>query len=317
MASAALTPYIPGQVKVGVTYIANEDRITEDGFSEPLTTYAQGWRDNSPIMEDLQSIAPSVPVARRFDYKTSPKAEAFLIDIDDIRAPMGDFKRIEYTGGEETEKTDNKGLVFRVEKGTSDKSKQRKIALTIQRLYRSELVRAGKILQGLTNGSAKVWGPDSDPDADLILGIEKSADQTGVQPNVVIFDSKAWAIRQIAHRSSDKAGGMASASLTKEQLADLLGVEKVIVLKERFTIKKGQGAKEKILSTPAVFITNIDQLAMEDDPSAIKRFVSQDGEIRVHVDDHHAKFEDITVEHYSKIIGTSGIGTIRYNVSQE
>src|SRR6266545_2172698 len=47
---------------------ANAARLTEAYFSEPLTTYAAGWKDPNDINATLEFFAPAVPVNRRFEY---------------------------------------------------------------------------------------------------------------------------------------------------------------------------------------------------------------------------------------------------------
>src|SRR5882724_9479283 len=100
--------YEPGQV-----LFANSSRFLETYFSEPLTNYAVGWRDPSDIGASLQFIAPAVPVGRRFEWKQAANAEEFLSEvIDDQRAIGSDFKRVEYTAADVSDKTLNKGLTY-------------------------------------------------------------------------------------------------------------------------------------------------------------------------------------------------------------
>src|ERR1700722_17210890 len=100
--------YDPGRV-----LFANSSRFLEAYFSEPLTNYAVGWRDPNNIEASLQFIAPSVPVGRRFEWKKANNAEEFLSEvIDDERAVGSDFKRVEYTASDVTDKTLNKGLTY-------------------------------------------------------------------------------------------------------------------------------------------------------------------------------------------------------------
>jgi hypothetical protein len=63
--------YLPqdtGNLTPGVACMANTSRFIEAHFSEPLTTYATGWRDPEGLQDLLDFVAPPVEVPRRFEY---------------------------------------------------------------------------------------------------------------------------------------------------------------------------------------------------------------------------------------------------------
>src|SRR5471030_2491935 len=92
--------YEPGQI-----LFANDSRFLETYFSEPLTNYAVGWRDPSDTAASLQFIAPAVPVGRRFEWKQAANAEEFLSEVIDDESALGsDFKRVEYSAKDVTDK---------------------------------------------------------------------------------------------------------------------------------------------------------------------------------------------------------------------
>src|SRR5437016_1727309 len=102
-------PDTGGGYEAGQVLFANDARFLETYFSEPLTTYAVGWRDPNDIQGTLDFIAPPVPVGRRFEWKKANNAEEFLSEVvDDQRAIGSDFKRVEFTASDVTDKTHNK-----------------------------------------------------------------------------------------------------------------------------------------------------------------------------------------------------------------
>ena len=69
-----------------------------------------GWRDPNNIEATINVIAPPVPVGRRFEWKSADNAEEFLSEVvDDQRAIGSDFKRVEYTATDVSDKTINQG----------------------------------------------------------------------------------------------------------------------------------------------------------------------------------------------------------------
>src|SRR5215471_6834255 len=99
-----------GSILPGQICLANESRFNSAFFSEPLTTYAAGWRDPNNLEALLDFLAPPVQVGRRFEYKQADNSESFLSDTDDMRAIGADSKRVEYNGSTVQDKTCNKGL---------------------------------------------------------------------------------------------------------------------------------------------------------------------------------------------------------------
>ena len=93
--------------------LANDAAYSEEQFSEPLTTYATGWKDPEDNQGLVAMLAPDVEVGRRFEFKQGINTEEFLTEVDDIRAIGSEFKRVLYTGTTALGKTLNKGLAYR------------------------------------------------------------------------------------------------------------------------------------------------------------------------------------------------------------
>src|SRR5262249_53003161 len=131
---------VPGRI-----FLPNESRFNSAFYSEPLTTYATGWRDPNNIEALLDFVAPPVQVGRRFEYKKADNAEAFLSETDDARSIGSDFKRVEYHSSSINEKTTNRGLTMRVDldvAGEIPNWREIYTARLLQRILRNELRRA-------------------------------------------------------------------------------------------------------------------------------------------------------------------------------
>lgn len=299
--------------RTGEIYIANESRFVESNFSEPLTTYATGWKDPNNIEETLEHVAPVVPVGRRFEFASATNAEEFLSEVDDIRAIGAAFKRIEYTSHKTNAKTLNKGLTIRVDDDNVAELPNWEQVYTgriLRRLWRNELRRAVTLLIAAGTNTAVTWnqtlGKDPDMDAETVLIAFQDA--AGVPATRGLYGRNAWNKRKLSHRFQNTAGGFASAGLTPDEVAEALGIDALKVSNERYQLTAT--TKSKVVPDVAVFY-NAEENQSPEDPSNIKRFVSPTlggTPVRVYVERIGAKFTDITVEHYSNIIITSTLG---------
>ena len=306
---------VPGQI-----YLANEARFVSTFYSEALTGYVTGWKDPNDIQGTLDFLFPPVMANRRFEFKKTDNAEAFLSETDDLRAIGADFKRVEYTGTTVNEKTLNKGLSVVVDlDNVADQGnwREQKTAMLMQRLWRNELRRAVTVAAASAANTAKTWDTTAgkDPDLDVLTDLIAGVDGAGFRCNRLLFGDVAWNKRAIAHRAQNTAGGFASASLTQEQLAGLLGVQGVKVSRERYTT--AAATKGKV--TPDIVLEFYAQdNATEDDPSHFKRFWSPvlgGGMFRVYEQQVTAKLYVITVEHYSNLVVAHTIGVRKLTIS--
>ena len=67
---------------------ANENRFSAGNYSEALTSFTVGWNDPENTAKILDFIAPPIAVGRRFEFKRSDNAQAFLSENDDVRATV-------------------------------------------------------------------------------------------------------------------------------------------------------------------------------------------------------------------------------------
>ena len=310
--------------------MANASRFTEAYFQEPLTNYALGWgRSNPEVADMLEFIAPAVQTSRRFEYAAGVNVEGYLSETDDIRAIGADFKRVEYSSTKVTSKTYNKGLTIRVDEDQIDGMPNWQFVYTdrlMRRLHLNDFRRAAVLLKAAATDGAVTWDatagkdPDADAAAALIAG-NTALGNPGL--NRGIYGTTAWQKRFLSLRAQSHAGGFASSALTPSQLAALLGMDDIKISREVYATggaaltTKGTVIDTTIGTTGIVLFYNAQAGQTQDDPSSIKRFVSNtaSGGFRVYLQSVAAKLWDLTVEHYSNIVVTSSTGVRQLTVS--
>lgn len=313
-------PDKPG-IYVGAQALANAQ--SDNIYREPVTEYVTGWMERQSIEADLNAIAPRVDCNQQFSFAKRDNDDSFLSESDDIRAPYNEFKRIDFKGEMVDSSTQDKGLTLRLDKRNlpaGGNAVERAAQNLMMRVMRNELRRAWGIIDGL-DGSAtsKTWDGTAgqDPDMDVLNSLEAAADSSGVYPNTVIYGATAWTKRLLTLRKQTHAGGFATSGLTKEQLADFLGVDQVIILRERYVTKRA-GTKTKV-ATGQVVSCYLSPFPTFDDASNCKRFVSPSedggGDYAIYVDDTHSRFIDITATTNSRILAPTTLGADELAIS--
>lgn len=315
-----MIPADNGSIAPGMVVAANEARFTEQFFSEPLTTFAVGFRDPNDIQGMLEFVAPVVRTGKRFEFKKADSDQEFYSEADDVRAIGADFKRVEFSGTSVTSRTHNKGLTIRVDLDQVDGQpnwREVTVGRLMRRIFRNEFRRAVTGLSGAATNTAKTWDTSTpkDPDTDLLSAIIAATGKSGVAPNRILYGQTAAAKRIITLRAQNLAGQANSSVLTPAQLADFLGVEDVRVSRERYTTA-AQTKSEIVSNLVLGFFAEAGQST--EDASNIKRFVSPvegGGDVRVYEQQVSAKLVDITVEHHSNIVITSTLGILKLTIS--
>jgi hypothetical protein len=304
-------PHDTGHNPRGVIHLANASRFNAANLSQPLTTFAVGWKDPN-LQATLDAVAPAVPVPKRFSFKKTTNAEAFLSETDDIRAVGAAFKRVEYTGTEVESRCLNKGLTVLLDKDEDLMDEEAVVGRLQTRILRSDLRRAFVALLAAATNDNKTWNSSADPDSDIARMMSDSGDTAGLEPNVVVIGASAW-LKRFQSLSAQATSGGFRASLTPAQLADLLGLERIVISRERY--QSGTSAKSQVLGAYVLAY-----LAMQgqgkDDPSAIKRFTtpaSGGGQWAVFREEKNNGVE-LTVEHYSNLVIT-GVGIRKLTIS--
>lgn len=300
--------------------LANATRFTEAYFSEPLTTFAVGFRDPSDLQAALEFVAPRVSVGRRFEYASTVNKEEFYSETDDIRSIGSNFKAAKYSSTKTNAKTYNKGLTLPVdmdEVADQPNWREQKTAKLLRRLYRNDLRRAIALLSANATNSAKTWDTTAlkDPDHDLLTDLIAGGAALGFNVNRVLFGMTAWAKRLLSLRAQNLKGQGNSSTMTPVELAQWLGVEGVNVSRERYT--SSATARTEIVNN--LVLEFFAESGMDtEDASNIKRFVSPvdgGGDVRVYEQQVSAKIIEITVEHYSNIVCTSTLGLRKLTIS--
>ncbi len=319
-----------GTIKPGEVYLANESVFQQQYFDEPATLYAVGWRDPSNIEDALEFFAPQVSVPRRFTYKEFTNIEEFLSDgaNDDLRAIGAEFPTVKYTGTETHARTDNRGLRIRIDldevadptsalAGGLPVYQARAVEKLRRRLNRNSLRRSIALLSAAATNTAKTWDTTAgkDPDQDVLTDLVTGATARGMRSNRIGYGETAWTKRGLSLRAQNTAGGYASASLTPEALAMLLGIDQVHIDHARYSASGA--ALAEIVNNLVLMFFALSGADVED-ASNIKRFTSPvegGGPVRVYVQQVTSKLVDITVEHYELIKVTSTLGIRKFTVS--
>ena len=309
------------QHPIGTIVAANDDLLVEANFSEPLTSYATGWRDPADLQGALDFVCPSVVVGRRFEFAQATNAEEFYSEIDDVRAAGADFKRVEYTSSKALGITLNKGLTLRVDRDQIQNNpqwQQQAVDRLMRRLLRNEYRRAITIITAAATNTAKTWDGNAgeDPDQDVITDLIAAADASGVPANRVLYSANSWNKRGLSYRlQTSRAGTLSLATYTPDQVAGVFGVDAVQINRSRY--QATATSKSQIVGSEVIEFYAEDGLG-QDDPSNIKRFISNTdagGRFAVYVQPFGSKLWDVTVEHYSNIVVTSTLGLRTLTIS--
>ncbi len=302
----------------GKIITANENRFTAGNFSEALTAFSAGWIDPENTAKILDFIAPPIPVGRGFEFKRSDNAQAFYSENDDVRSIGAEFKRVRYDGESVNEKTLNKGLTIRVDHDeiAGDDWQERYVQMLLQRLLRNELRRAVAALDTIAESQQPAdWEGVENPDADIRKMLSEAADESGIRPNRLLFGESAWDKRMTCLESQNSAVAFKGAAMAQSELAAKFLIDGCEIISSRF--QSGATEKSKILGD-TIYAFFAQNTVSKDEPSNLKRFYTPNeygSPFRVYCDEH-AKYTDITVEHYSSIVATSKLGVRKLTINQ-
>lgn len=301
----------------------NASLIDQAYFSEGLTNYAVGFREDPEVDASLEFYAPMVPVARKFSYAVWDNAEEFLADDSDERPIGGDFKQVEYTSTKVDAKTANRGLQICVdldEIGGIPNWEEMYTNKLLRRIKRNSLKRAVALISGTATNTAKTWDTTAakDPDQDVISELVTAGDLTGIRPNRIGYGDTSWSKRLLSHRAQATAGGFASAGMTPEQVAAFMQVDEVQVTKSRYTASS-TARTQIVANLVLMFLAQSGQDT--EDPSNIKRFVSMGaseqggGQYQVYSQRVSAKRHIIAVGNYEQTKLVSSTGMRKFTIS--
>jgi len=299
----------------GIVLAANDANFDSAHLSEPLTEFVAENVDEEGLDVILEGMAPSVPVGPAFTYLKADNKEAFqaAINDEDKREIGGEFGKVKPKGSQENGRTVNKGLTMIIDndQGGEDPAVQQRAVMNLRnRLLRTEIYRVEALLEANDTALTPNWGASNtaaDPDGNILYDLELGGDARGIDSNVVVFMGSAWTTRFLSLGLGSNAARHQTRNLTPAQLADLLGVDKVLRAKIRY--QSSATAKTKI-GEGKVYSYYAKPGAMTNDPSNIKRFVTAvpgGGFFRIYIQPI-LKRTAVTVEHYSTIDLTSALG---------
>jgi hypothetical protein len=297
----------------GQVALAHEAAFNAAFLSEGLTGYAVGFPGTADLAAELDMLAPPVTVADLFEYHVESSAEAFLTETDDsdVRAVGAEFKTVRVTGSKVTAALKHKGLTKRLDVrqiAADPMAKEKAVASLKARLLRAEIYRAAQMLYAAVTPGSKTWTTgdgDTDPDTDVLESIAGMLTAAGVLPNRAVYSTGAWIKRVKGLRMRLDAGGFANAGFSEQQLADFLGVDKVLRSRSARTVSAA-GGKAGIVGANRVYVFNAQDQIGPEDPSNIKRFVN--GTFEVFEQQVSSATVDITVAHLSLVSVTSTLG---------
>ncbi len=296
---------------------AANDRMADSQFSEALTNFAAGVRDEN-AQKLLDFIAPAIRSGRRFEFRKQKDAILWT-DDSDLRAVGADFKRLSVDGEIENSSTLNRGLVIRIDNDERyDGIEEEKTQALIRRLIRSECKRAVALLKTAAgSATAKNWltgSSKTDPDSDLV---DLAAALTnGMDANRMVFGRGAWNARFKAYRASETSYAGAAARDGAAQIADMIGVDAIYRSSERYATKTGKNS-DLFSSNYVIAFVGCDNPVDGLDASVVKRFWTpcEGGEMFRVYREERPKYVDITVEHYSRLLTTVADGAKAITVS--
>jgi hypothetical protein len=307
--------------------MSNDANFDASNLSEPLTQFVSRISDDEGLEEELDLLAPPVPVGRYFSYLLADPAEEFQkddTDDSDIRAIGGEFQKLFVKGTQATGKTDNKGLIIILDhdqNGRDPAVRENAVRRLKNRLVRSDHSRYFSLLStnavAATYSSGTInWGTSAtsaDPDNDLMQLVLEASDDLGTQINRLVTSGTNWARRFSALANKANPALTVTRTMTQDQIAQLLMIRKFVTTSRRYqsgmTMSTATPKKAQIAGTN-IYATYVDPDISPDDKSNVKRFVTmQDGgKFRVWMREN-AKTTEILVEHYSvlKAIHTLGL----------
>ena len=311
-----------GAPSKGVATLANESLFNNTFFSQPLTDFAVGYRNQE---EDLQAmldyLAPAVKAPRKFQYRVMNNKAAFdaITDGSDERALYGEFKVVTTHDGIVDDHTVSKGLTTIIDKDEREENPnvlEERTAWLKQLQLRADLLRAVALLNSLATNTAKTWsGSSGTPDMDLRAAIKASRESMGLQPNRALYGGGAWDARLALLDKQNTAGAFAGLMRLESELARYARLREIRVNDLVYSVASG---KQEIVTDNKVFVFSAYNEISTRDASNVKRFwspVMGGGEWAVYVDETAAEIIKLTVHHKNKIVSPNTLGVRTLTIS--
>jgi hypothetical protein len=304
LAGARLPAYTPGaDTPHGVITTANASLFAQAHFSEPMTSYATGWRDPYSFDARCEFLAPSImPSGDYFEYITYENAEAFFSDgqYDDLRAIGADFKTVDFTSDKVWQKIPNRGLRIVLDWDrikTMANWEQYYTGMLLQRIKRNAFRRKVALAIASATNVPLVWDPAgaADPDNDLVTEVQATGDVSGITPNRALWGIGAQLLRFATYGATNTAKAMTGRLLTPVEASSKIGLEAQV---DESRYQSGI-TKARILGSQVILFNAYG--TSTEDPSNFKTAkgpTQQGGETAVYVRQLSVKQWEIVVEVY-------------------
>lgn len=315
MATAMPAPFILGRdLPHEAITTANASLFVQAHFSEPLTTYATGWRSAQDLDALAEFLAPTLPgTGERYEHITFPNAEAFLSDVnqdDDLRAIGGDFKTADYTQAKTSRTVPNRGLRIVLDydriKGQPN-WQEFYTGMLMQRLKRNAVRRKYALAIASGTDVPLVWDAAgaADPDYDIVNQAQLSGDTTGITPTHALGGIGAELLRMACYGASNTPKGYAGRTLTLAQALQKAGLAARL---DETRYQSGTG-KTRVVGAKVILFTSAPTSTV--DPSnfkTAKASTQQGGLYAVYVRQLTVKQWEIVVECYETEFCASTLG---------
>lgn len=304
---------------------ANAEFFGSTHFSEPMTTYALGWKDPAGWDELQEFIAPSInPPAEYFEHAQFNNAEEFLSDgsNDDLRAINANFKDVDYTQSLVFRRVNNRGLRIELDYDRIKNINNWQSIYTaklMSRLKRNQVRRAVALAIASASTSTLHWttSPTRLPDSSLAYERSLSADASGIKPNRILIGETAWQNRIDCLGSlgtgANQFAAAAELARTVEQLGAWLGMD------ARLDTARYQSGttKTRLLDNLILMFTGNAGVDMEDSSNFKLAWTACANGTRwaVYVRQLSVKKWEIVVEHYELLFCPSVLGVLALTAS--
>ncbi len=315
-------PYNPGaDPRPGMITTANASLFVEAHFSEPLTTYATGWRPTDNLDELCEFLAPTIPgTGERYEHITYPNAEAFLSDVnadDDLRAIGSDFKEVTASSDKVTRTVPNRGLRIVLDQDrikTMPNWQQHYTGLLLRRLQLNAWRRKVALAVAAAAGASLTWDAagTADPDYALANQVALSGDASGIRPTSALWGRGASLLRYQCVGATNAAKAVAGRMITEVEASRKAGLD-ARVDDTRYQVGAG---KSRVLDNSVLLFTSAP--TGTEDPSnfkTAKAATSQGGLRAVYVRQLSVKLWEIVVECYEAEFCASTLGVRALNIS--
>ena len=313
-----------GNAEAGKIMMANESAFQNTFFSQPLTDFAVGYTSQEePLQELLDFIAPPVQTKRLFQYDVQNGKVAFeaVMNGEDERALMGEFKVVTWLDDKATGSTKSKGLTTFIDNDELEEMPyklEEKVATLKMMLLRADLIRANALLNTLAVNTAKTWSSGTPtPDMDVKKAIKAARTALGMQPNRVLFGGGAWEDRESALANQNTAGAFAGLMRLESDVARFYRVRDIKINDLVYEVP-GTG-KTPIITDNKVFVFSGFTMPSTADTSNVKRYWSSvmgGGEWAVFVDKvTSAELTKVSVYHRSAILSPNTAGVQSLTIS--